>query len=120
MILVLAGLGCAAWAAQTLSLPVVFLASVVLGVAYGITQFAGLAEVQRIADPRSLGMATASYQVLSYIGFAFPFLMTLAGSRWQLSPAALLLMLLGVAATAAAWLAITAAGTAAGHPDPGR
>ena len=81
MALVLAGMGCAAWAAQTLSLPLVLLASAVLGVAYGITQFAGLAEVQRIADPRSLGSATATYQVLSYIGFAFPFLMSLAGSH---------------------------------------
>jgi MFS family permease len=112
MTLVLAGLGCAAWAAQTLSLPLVLLASAVLGVAYGITQFAGLAEVQRIADPRSLGMATAVYQVLSYIGFAFPFLLSLVGSHSPLSPSALLLVLLGVAATAAACLAITTARTA--------
>jgi Major Facilitator Superfamily len=106
MTLVLAGLGCAVWAAQTLSLPLVLLASAVLGVAYGITQFAGLAEVQRIADPRSLGSATATYQVLSYIGFAFPFLMSLAGSHWRLSPPALLLVLLGVAVIAAGWLVI--------------
>ena len=84
----------------------VLLASAVLGVAYGITQFAGLAEVQRIADPRSLGSATATYQALSYIGFAFPFLMSLAGSHWHLSPPTLLLLLLAVAAAAAGWLAI--------------
>jgi MFS family permease len=106
MALVLAGIGCAAWAAQTLSLPLILLASAVLGIAYGITQFAGLAEVQRVADPRSLGIATATYQVLSYIGFAFPFLMSLAGSHWRLSPPALLLVLLGVAVIAAGWLAI--------------
>jgi hypothetical protein len=106
MILVLAGLGCAVWAAQTLSLPLVLLASAVLGVAYGITQFAGLAEVQRIADPRSLGSATATYQVLSYIGFALPFLMSLAGGHWHLASPALLLLLLAVAAAAAGWLAI--------------
>jgi predicted MFS family arabinose efflux permease len=108
MTLVLAGLGCAAWAARTLSLPLVLLASVVLGIGYGITQFAGLAEVQRIADPRSLGTATAAYQVLSYIGFAFPFLLSLAGSHGRLSPPTLLLLLLGVAAAAAGWLAIAA------------
>jgi hypothetical protein len=108
MTLVLAGLGCAAWAARTLSLPLVLLASVVLGVGYGITQFAGLAEVQRIADPRSLGTATAAYQVLSYIGFAFPFLLSLAGSHGHLSPPTLLLLLLGAAAAAAGWLAIAA------------
>ena len=106
MALVLAGIGCAAWAAQTLSLPLILLASAVLGIAYGITQFAGLAEVQRIADPRSLGIATATYQVLSYIGFAFPFLMSLAGGHWRLSPPALLLVLLGVAVIAAGWLAV--------------
>jgi Major Facilitator Superfamily len=108
MALVLAGIGCAAWAAETLSLPLVLLASGVLGIAYGITQFAGLSEVQRVADPRSLGAATAGYQVLSYIGFAFPFLMSLAGAHWRLSPSALLLALLGVAAVAAGWLAIAA------------
>jgi hypothetical protein len=106
MALVLAGIGCAAWAARTPSLPLILLASAVLGIAYGITQFAGLAEVQRIADPRSLGIATATYQVLSYIGFAFPFLMSLAGGHWRLSPPALLLVLLGVAVIAAGWLAI--------------
>jgi hypothetical protein len=75
-----------------------------LGIAYGVTQFAGLAQIQRIADPRSLGTATATYQMLSYIGFAFPFLMALASSRGHLSPPDLLLMLLGVAAIAAIWL----------------
>jgi hypothetical protein len=105
MTLVLAGIGCAAWAAGTLSLPLVFLASAVLGAGYGITQFAGLAEVQHIADPRSLGTATAAYQVLSYTGFAFPFLMSLASDHQHLSPPTLLLLLLGVAAIAAAWLA---------------
>jgi hypothetical protein len=108
MALVLAGIGCAAWAAQALSLPLILLASAVLGIGYGITQFAGLAEVQRIADPRSLGIATAGYQVLSYIGFAFPFLMSLAGAHWRLSSPTLLLILLGVAVAAAGWLAVAA------------
>jgi hypothetical protein len=81
------------------------LAALMLGIAYGVTQFAGLAQIQRIADPRSLGTATATYQMLSYIGFAFPFLMALASSRGHLSPPDLLLMLLGVAAIAAIWLA---------------
>jgi hypothetical protein len=112
MALVLAGIGCAAWAADTLSLPLVFLASAVLGIAYGITQFAGLAEVQHIAGPRSLGAATATYQVLSYTGFAFPFLMSLASSRQRLSPPTLLLLLLGVAAIATVWLAMARAARA--------
>jgi hypothetical protein len=118
MTLVLAGIGFAAWAAATLSLPLIFLASAVLGVAYGITQLTGLTEVTRIAGARSLGTATATYQVLSYTGFALPFLMSLASSHLSLTPPALLLMLLGAAAAAAGWLALAAsrtAGTTAGN-----
>jgi predicted MFS family arabinose efflux permease len=109
MTLVLLGFGCAVWAARTLSPLLVLLAAVVLGIAYGVTQFAGLAEVQQIADPRSLGTATAMYQVLSYIGFAFPFLMALAQNHQHLSPPTLLLALLGLAAVATAWLAVVTA-----------
>ena len=108
MALVLAGIGCAAWAADTLSLPLVLLASAVLGAGYGVTQFAGLADVQHIAAPRSLGAVTATYQVLSYTGFAFPFLLSLASAHQHLSPLGLLLLLLGVAAIATAWLAAVA------------
>ena len=106
MVFVLAGIGCAAWAAATLSPLLVVLAAIVLGIGYGMTQFAGLAEVQHIADPRSLGSATAMYQVLSYIGFAFPFLMSLATSQWHVSAPDLLLILLGVACAATAWLVV--------------
>jgi MFS family permease len=109
MTLVLAGLACSAWAAATLSLPLIFLASIVLGVAYGLTQFAGLAEVQRLADPRSLGTATAIYQILTYIGFAFPFVMSLASDAEHVTPAFLLLVVLAVAAAATAWLVVTTA-----------
>ncbi|HET9082022.1 MAG TPA: hypothetical protein VFO01_16120 [Trebonia sp.] len=51
---------------------------------------------------------TATYQVLSYTGFAFPFLMSLASTSRHLSPPALLLLLLGAAAAATAWLAAAA------------
>jgi hypothetical protein len=44
--------------------------------------------------------------LLAEVGFAFPFLMSLAGAHWRLSPPALLLVLLGVAVIAAGWLAI--------------
>jgi MFS family permease len=108
MTLVLIGIGCAAWAAYTLLPAVVVLASAVLGIGYGITQFAGLAEVQRIADPRRLGAVTATYQVLSYTGFAVPFLMSLAAVHQHASPPSLLLTLLGVAAAATAWLIVGA------------
>ncbi|MEU1663914.1 MFS transporter [Streptomyces sparsogenes] len=109
MALVLLGIGCAVWAAHTLSPLLVLLASIVLGVAYGVAQFCGLAEVQHITDSGSLGMATAMYQVLSYLGFAFPFLMAFAQNHQRLSPPSLLLGLLGLAAAATIWLAIVTA-----------
>jgi hypothetical protein len=109
MALVIVGIGCAAWAAYAMSPPIVLLASAVLGVAYGVTQVRGLAEVQRIALDRTLGTTTAAYQVLSYIGFAFPFLMSLGQSRGHLAPATLLLILLAVAAAATAWITVVTA-----------
>ncbi|WP_043841562.1 MFS transporter [Amycolatopsis taiwanensis] len=109
MALVLLGIGCAAWAAHARSPLMVVLASLVLGVAYGVTQFAGLAEVQHIADPRSLGTATATYQVVSYLGFALPFLLALAENHLHRSPSSLLLAMLGLAAVATAWLAAVTA-----------
>jgi MFS family permease len=47
-----------------------------LGAAYGMTQFAGLADIQHVAQPSRLGVATSAYQALSYLGFSLPFLLT--------------------------------------------
>jgi hypothetical protein len=52
--------------------------SVVLGCAYGLCLVAGLVEVQRLADQRTLAAATAVFYALTYLGFAAPFLLTLA------------------------------------------
>jgi hypothetical protein len=104
--MVLIGIGCAVWAAHELSPALVLLACALLGVAYGTAQFCGLVEVQRIARPGSLGTATASYQVLSYIGFAVPFILSAVQSQMHRSPPDLLLVLLGIAALATAWLAL--------------
>lgn len=106
MLLVLAGLGCAAWAAHVLSPALVVAASVVLGVAYGVSQFCGLLSVQQLADPRSLGTATATYQVLTYVGFGFPFGMSLAQTHLHATPPVLLLILAGLAAVATGWLVV--------------
>jgi MFS family permease len=103
---VMLGIGCAAWAAYSVSPTAVLVACAVLGVAYGTSQFCGLVEVQRVADRRSLGSATAMYQVLSYLGFAFPFLMSLASSHHDSSPTRLLVVLLAFAAAATTWLAV--------------
>ena len=60
------------------------------------------------------GVLTATGHRTRRSGFAFPFLMSLAGSRRHLSSPALLLLVLGAAA-AAAWLALTAARTTREH-----
>ncbi|WIX98530.1 MFS transporter [Amycolatopsis mongoliensis] len=108
MLAVLTGIGCAAWAASAMSPAAVLLASAVLGAAYGLTQFAGLVKVQEIAADRALGTATAAYQVLSYLGFALPFLISFAQARTHVAPAVLLLVVLGAAVVATAWIAVTA------------
>jgi predicted MFS family arabinose efflux permease len=53
-------------------------ASIVLGCAYGLCLVAGLVEIQRLADQRTLGALTAAYYTLAYLGFAAPFLLALA------------------------------------------
>lgn len=106
MVTVIASIAVAAWAAQIRSPWMVLAASVLLGVAYGCTQFCGLAEVQHLVEPRSLGTATAVYQILSYIGFSFPFLLSIIASHTTLSPATLLLILAGIATVAMLWLTV--------------
>jgi hypothetical protein len=64
----------------------VLVAATVLGAAYGVTQFAGLADIQRVAHPARLGVATSAYQALGYLGFAVPYLLTLGHVRLGWSP----------------------------------
>lgn len=117
MMLVLAGIACAVWAAGRLSPALVLLASAVLGCAYGAAQFAGLIEVQRLARPASLGTATAGYQVVSYLGFALPFVLSAVHSATGTDPAVLLLVVLAVAAGCTIWLtAITRRTHSVGGP----
>jgi hypothetical protein len=51
--------------------------AIVLGGAYGLCLVAGLVEIQRIADGRSLASLTAAYYALAYLGFAAPSLIAL-------------------------------------------
>ena len=55
----------AVWAATAATVWAVLVAAAVLDAEYGITQFAGLANIQRVADPTRLGFATSAYQALS-------------------------------------------------------
>jgi hypothetical protein len=52
--------------------------AIVLGCAYGLCLVAGLIEVQAMASPGTLAGLTAVYYALTYIGFAAPYLLTLA------------------------------------------
>ena len=52
--------------------------AIVLGMGYGLCLVAGLVEVQRLAHPEALAGLTAIYYVLTYIGFAVPFVLALA------------------------------------------
>jgi MFS family permease len=51
--------------------------AIVLGGAYGLCLVAGLIEIHRIADGRSLASLTAAYYALAYLGFAAPSLIAL-------------------------------------------
>lgn len=70
--------------------------AVVLGSAYGLCLVAGLLEVQRLAPEGGLGVLTSSYYALTYLGFAAPYLMTLASGAT--SYVVLLLIASGLAA----------------------
>lgn len=79
-------LAVAVWAAAASTMGAVILAEIALGAAYGVTQFAGLANIQHIAPPALLGYATSAYQALAYIGFALPYLLSLAHAALGWSP----------------------------------
>ncbi|MEW2402527.1 MFS transporter [Streptomyces sp. NPDC046862] len=49
------------------------LASVVLGAGYGCCLVCGLMEVQRMASTQNLGLLTAVFQAIAYLGFAAPY-----------------------------------------------
>jgi hypothetical protein len=104
-----AGLVLGAYAVKIGSLWLLAPCAVVLGCAYGLCLVTGLIEVGRLARPEAVGSLTAVYYALAYLGFATPFLLTLA------SPLAayrtLLLIIAALAVTAAA--VVASAGPAA-------
>lgn len=86
--IVIAGMGLAAWMAAHPSIPAAVVAALVLGMGYGLTMFTGLNEVQRIAGPRDLAGLTGIFYCLTYIGFAFPAILTKASAsrEWLTYP----------------------------------
>lgn len=76
LLVVAAGMGLAALAADADRLWLLFPGAIVLGAAYGLCLVAGLTEVQRIAAEDEVGALTAVFYALTYLGFATPFLLT--------------------------------------------
>jgi MFS family permease len=107
MVLVIAALLGATWAASAATVLAVFVAASLLGVAYGAALYGGIADIQHTALPAQLGVATSSFQAISYLGFAFPYLLTLAHSQLGWSPANGLTALTVVAVVCAIWLSIS-------------
>nr|WP_120490921.1 MFS transporter [Corynebacterium lactis] len=74
--IVIVGMGSAAAMSTNPTAVTAFLAALVLGMGYGLSMFTGLNEVQRIAGPRDLAGLTGIFYCLTYIGFAFPAILT--------------------------------------------
>jgi len=91
-----AGLLVGALAAQLANPVVVLVASVLLGVGYGLELVSGLRETQRLAAPGELAGLTAIYYTLTYLGFALPVM--LAGLSALLGYPALLCCLAALSA----------------------
>src|SRR5690349_15315723 len=80
LLVLAAGLALGALTAQDQATWLLVPCSIVLGSAYGLCLVAGLVEIQRLADERSLAGLTAAYYALTYLGFAAPYLLAL-GAR---------------------------------------
>lgn len=118
MLVAVGALLVAVWAASAATVWTVLIAAAVLGAAYGVTQFAGLADIQRVAAPARLGVATSAYQALSYLGFAVPYLLTLGHSRLGWSPETGLCVVSAAAVASLLWLSVGGRrGRALGGPD---
>jgi hypothetical protein len=85
------GLVAASAAVSAMSIPLAFASAIILGAGYGTCQVYGLQEVQQTAPAERLASVTATYQAVSYLGFAAPFL--LAYAQGAESPTTLLLVL---------------------------
>jgi hypothetical protein len=92
-----AGLALSAVTAALHSTPLLVPSALILGAGYGMSLVAGLVEVGRLADPRSLAGLTAIFYALTYLGFAAPYLLSLASGALSYG-----ILLAGMAALALA------------------
>ncbi len=77
LIVLVVGLALSAATAATDRLWLLLPCAVVLGAAYGLCLVAGLVQVQRLAPAGGLARLTAVYYMLTYIGFAEPYVLSL-------------------------------------------
>jgi Major Facilitator Superfamily len=80
LLVVAAGLALSALAAEDKATWLLVPCAIIMGGAYGLCLVAGLVEIQRLADKRSLAALTAAYYTLTYLGFGAPYLLAL-GAR---------------------------------------
>ena len=67
------GIVVAAYAVEVTSPAIVFVAAPLLGMGYGLVITTGLREIAARVRPRARGSAVGIYYVLTYLGFAIPF-----------------------------------------------
>jgi hypothetical protein len=79
LLVLTAGLGLAAGTARIGATWLLLPCALVFGAAYGLCLVAGLIEVQTLAGPGGLAGLTAAYYALTYLGFALPYLLAVAG-----------------------------------------
>ncbi len=107
-----AGMALAAFTAHEQRAWLLLPSAIVLGTGYGLCLVAGLVEVQRLAHPEALAGLTAIYYVLTYIGFAVPYVLALAAHLTGYPT--LLLIMAGLALMTALWVSLQARPGSAG------
>ncbi|CAN3130966.1 Major facilitator superfamily (MFS) profile domain-containing protein [Mycobacterium sp. smrl_JER01] len=85
LVLLIAGMAMAAWAAAVLTVWASVVAAAVLGGGYGLALLAGLQQVQRLAGPDDLAGLTAVFYSLCYLGFGVPAAMAFVAGAAGLS-----------------------------------
>ncbi|HEU4727290.1 MAG TPA: MFS transporter [Kofleriaceae bacterium] len=73
-----AGLALGGFAVASHTPAILLAVAPILGAAYGVCMTAGLHAVQRLAQPEARGGITGLYYVLTYVGFAAPYLLAIA------------------------------------------
>jgi MFS family permease len=88
-------------AANADSAPLLLLLSPVCGAAYGAALVSGLRETERLADPAERAATISVYLALTYVGFALPYLVSLAEPSLGTDGALLVVALLTLPSMAA-------------------